>query len=288
MGYIINVIEDIAERREALLKAWELTNQVLIVAAQILVGDRRRGLVAYGDGIITNRNTFQKYYQQEELKQYIDGVLGVDSIPVSLGIYLVFRDRSRAESFRASRFYSRVSTPRVRLDVRKFEDYRELLTPLMEFYTRRGRLPVKGELTSEAAIKAEFANYRRAFKLVLQATNEDEWEAIAEKRRQDLLVYFALSKFGDRPSVRKLSPEIKADVRALFGSYSQLCTIADLLLLHVGDLRKIAHLCKTSSIGKQLKNALVIHVSALEKLPPYSDFTKAALAVIFIVWRLPI
>ena len=268
LGYIINVIEDIAERREALLKAWELTEKVLIVSAQILVDDRRRGLVSFGDGIITNRNTFQKYYEQEELKLYIDGVLKVDSIPVSLGVYLVFRDAAQAESFRASRFYSRVSTPRVQLDVRKFEDYRELLTPLIEFYTRRGRLPVKGELSSEAAIKAEFNNYRRAFKLILKATNEAEWEAIAEKRRQDLLVYLALSKFGDRPTVRKLSPELKADVKALFGGYKQVCTIADLLLLHVGDLRKIAHLCKTSSIGKQLKNALVVHVSALEKLPP--------------------
>ncbi|WP_052055503.1 DNA phosphorothioation-associated putative methyltransferase [Myxosarcina sp. GI1] len=268
LGYIINVIEDIAERRTALIEAWKLTKKVLIVSAQILVDDRRRGLVAYSDGIITNRNTFQKYYEQEELKLYIDGVLEVDSIPVGLGVYLVFRDAAQAESFRASRFNSRVSTPRVRLDVRKFEDYRELLTPLMEFYTRRGRLPVKGELTNEAEIKAEFGNYRRAFKLVLQATNENEWEAIAEQRRQDLLVYLALSKFGDRPSVRKLSPELKADVKALFGSYKQACTIADLLLLHVGDLPKIAYLCQTSSIGKQLKNALVIHVSALEKLPP--------------------
>ena len=53
MGYIINVIEDIVERREALIKAWELTQRVLIVSAQVLVDDRRRGLIAYGDGIVT-------------------------------------------------------------------------------------------------------------------------------------------------------------------------------------------------------------------------------------------
>ncbi len=268
LGYIINVIEDIAERRQALIKAWELTRKILIVSAQVLVDDRRRGLVAYGDGIVTNRNTFQKYYEQEELKLYINQVLGVESVPAGLGIYLVFRDDAEAESFRASRLYSRLSTPRIQARVRNFEDYRELLNPLMDFFTARGRLPAKGELSSENAIKAEFRSYQKAFKLVIQATNRDEWEAIAEKRRQDLLVYLALGKFSGRPTIRKLAPQVKADVKALFGSYKQACTIADLLLINVGDMNKIANLCQTSEIGKQLNNAIAVHVSALEKLPP--------------------
>ncbi len=268
LGYIINVIEDMGERREALIEAWKLTRRVLIVAAQVLIDDRQRGLIAYGDGIITSRNTFQKYYQQEELKAYIDRVLNVDSIPVGLGIYFVFRDETRAEAFRASRFHSRVSTPRVRSQIRRFEDYQELLTPLMEFFTQRGRLPVKGELPQEQLIKAEFRTYRSAFNLVLQATDRQEWEAIEEKRRQDLLVYLALANFGDRPSVRKLSSEVKEDLKALFGSYKQACMLADLLLLSVGNLSKIAHLCQTSSIGKKQKNSLAIHISVLEQLNP--------------------
>ena len=268
LGYIINVIEDIAERRQALIKAWELTREVLIVSAQILVDDRRRGLVAYGDGVVTNRNTFQKYYEQEELKLYIDQVLEVESIPAGLGIYVIFRHEAQAELFRASRIYSRLSTPSIQAQVKNFDDYQELLTPLMDFYTKRGRLPVKGELASEAAIKAEFRSYQRAFKVIFQATDRAEWDAIAEKRRQDLLVYLALGKFSGRPTIRKLAPEIKADVKALFGSYKQACTIADLLLINVGDMKKIANLCQASKIGKQLNGAIAVHISALEKLPP--------------------
>lgn len=267
LGYIINVIEDLAERRQALIEAWQLTRKVLIVSAQVLVDDRRRGLVAYGDGIVTNRNTFQKYYEQEELKLYIDQVLEVESIPAALGIYVIFRDEADAESFRASRLYSSLSTPKIQDRVKNFEDYRELLTPLMNFYTRRGRLPVKGELDFEAAIKAEFRSYQRAFKVILQATSRDEWEAIAEQRRQDLLIYLALSKFNGRPTVRKLTPDLKADIKALFGSYKQACTVADLLLMNVGDMKKIANLCKNSTIGKQLNGAIAVHISALEKLP---------------------
>jgi DNA phosphorothioation-associated putative methyltransferase len=52
MSYIINVIEDLEERDRALLQAWELTGQVLIVAAQILVNELR-GMLAYSDGILT-------------------------------------------------------------------------------------------------------------------------------------------------------------------------------------------------------------------------------------------
>ena len=268
LGYIINVIEDIAERRQALIKAWELTREVLIVSAQVLVDDRRRGSIAYGDGVVTNRNTFQKYYEQEELKLYIDRVLEVESIPAGLGIYVVFRHEAQAESFRASRIYSRLSTPSIQAQVKNFDEVRELLTPLMDFYTKRGRLPVKGELATEAAIKDEFRSYQRAFKVILQATDRTEWDAIAEKRRQDLLVYLALGKFSGRPTIRKLAPEIKADIKALFGSYKQACTIADLLLINVGDMKKIANLCKKSEIGKQLNGAIAVHVSALEKLPP--------------------
>jgi len=59
LGYVINVIESQAERREVLIKAWELTGQMLIVAAQVLIA-QGNSQIAYGDGVITSRNTFQK------------------------------------------------------------------------------------------------------------------------------------------------------------------------------------------------------------------------------------
>ena len=69
------------------------------------------GLIAYGDGIITSRNTFQKYYQQEELKHYIETVLQMDAIPIGLGIYIVFRDPEAGKTFGASRYRSRGEYP---------------------------------------------------------------------------------------------------------------------------------------------------------------------------------
>lgn len=268
IGYVINVIEDPTERREALVNAWELTRKVLLVAAQVLIADSNRGLIAYGDGIITSRNTFQKYYDQEELKLYIDQVLSVDAIPIALGIYLVFRDEAQAQLFRASRFRSRATTPRVRSHIKRFEDYQELLAPLMTFITERGRLPNKGELPQEADINAEFSTLRRAFQVILQATDPQEWEAISEKRRQDLMVYLALSQFSRRPKLGDLAPEAQEDIKALFGTYKQAWLNADEMLFSLGNSDIIVERCQNSQVGKKLPNSLWVHVSALFALDP--------------------
>ncbi|MCL1470318.1 DNA phosphorothioation-associated putative methyltransferase [Argonema antarcticum] len=266
IGYVINVIEFIDERREALQTAWELTSQVLLVSAQVLIDDEKQGQIAYGDGVITRHNTFQKYYEQEELKIYIDQTIGVDSIPIALGIYFVFRDENQAQNFRASRCRSRLSTPRVCTEVKHFEDYKDLLAPLMAFFTERGRLPVSGELASEAEIKFEFGKISRAFEVILQATDREEWDEITEKRRSDLLLYLALGKISDRPKFRDLAPAVKHDIKAFFGNYNLACQISDLILFSLGDLSIIAKCCEESAIGHKRANSLYIHVSALSQL----------------------
>jgi DNA phosphorothioation-associated putative methyltransferase len=270
LGYIINVIEDPAERRQVLLNAWDLTQKVLIVAAQVLIEDSSRGIIAYSDGIITRRNTFQKYYEQQELKAYIDQVLGVDAIPVALGICFIFRDETQAQSFRSSRFRSRAATPRVRLNLQRFETHRELLQPLMDFYTERGRLPnsTEAESLDLNALQTEFGSLRRAFQLVLKATNVSEWDAISDKHRQDILVYLALCHFDRRPRFRDLSELLQNDIKGLFGSYQQACAAADLMLISLGEPGFIATCCQCSVIGRFTNSGLLVHISALEELDP--------------------
>jgi DNA phosphorothioation-associated putative methyltransferase len=267
LSYIINVIEDPAERDRALIQAWELTGRVLIVAAQILVNELR-GMLAYGDGILTKRNTFQKYYQQAELKEYIDRILTVDALPIGLGIFLVFRDECQAESFRAVRLYSRLTTPRVRVESKRFEDYQEQLVPLIEFVSQRGRIPIKGELVEEAELKREFRTIERAFQIILTATDEADWDAIAYRRSLDLQVYLALAQFGQGRSIRKLSPAMRSDIKAFFGSYDEACEVADRLLFKIGQPGVIKQACQQSKIGKLLPAALYVHISALNELDP--------------------
>lgn len=268
LGYVINVIEDTQERREALVKAWTLTRQVLIVSAQVLINDSAKGQVAYGDGVITRRNTFQKYYEQEELKAYIDQVLGVDAVPIGLGIYLVFRNPSQAETFRASQFRSQATTPRLYKRVRRFEDYQVLLTPLMDFLTERGRLPAKGELAEEAQIKAELGGIRRAFNVILKATNQEDWNAIAQQRTEELKLYLATALLTHRPKLKDFSYTIQQDIKGLFGTFKHACAEAEAMLFSLGDSEVIEEKIRNSQLGLKLSKSLLVHLSCLEELDP--------------------
>ncbi|BAW97982.1 hypothetical protein NIES970_29450 (plasmid) [[Synechococcus] sp. NIES-970] len=268
LGYVINVIENPAERRDALVKAWELTQKILVVSAQVLIADGGYGQIAYGDGVITSRNTFQKYYDQEELKLYIDHILGVDAVPVALGIYFVFRDESQAETFRASRFRSRATAPRIRRSVKRFEDYQVLLQPLMAFIIERGRLPKKGELREESDICTEFKTLTHAFKVIEQATDTEEWQRIAEQRKSDIQIYLALSKFAKRPQFSYLDSTLQTDIKVLFGTYKQACLLSDMMLFSLGDLQNLADIAQDSKIGICSNKALLVHISALEQLDP--------------------
>ncbi len=266
IGYVINVIENEEERRDALLKAWLLAKEVLIVAAQVLIGGPGKGYLAYNDGLITGRNTFQKYYEQQELKSYIDSVLSVDAVPAGLGVYFVFRNEARAQAFRASRFRSRATTPQISAQVKSFDDYRETLESLMQFISDRGRLPISGELPNEDRVLSEFRSFARAFAVIRRATNEDEWNKLIERRRQDMLVYIALSRFGQRPKFTDLPSEIRQDIKTFFGNYARACETADSLLFSLGQPEVIAEACRASQVGKFVGNALYVHVSALDAL----------------------
>ena len=272
LGYVINVIEDTAERREALLNAWKLTRRVLIVSAQVLINDSANRQVAYGDGVITRRNTFQKYYEQEELKAYIDQVLAVNAVPIGLGIYLVFRDQTQAETFRASQFRSHVATPRLqsvfKRGVRRFEDYQVLLTPLMDFLTERGRLPAKGELAEEPQIKAELGGLRRAFRVILKATDQEDWNAIARQRTEELKLYLATALLTDRPKLKDFSSTIQQDIKGLFGTFKHACAEAEAMLYSLGDQELIKEKISNSKIGLKLGKGLLVHFSCLEELHP--------------------
>jgi DNA phosphorothioation-associated putative methyltransferase len=268
LGYVINVIENTEERNQALIRSWELTKQVLIVSAQVLISNPSNHLLAYGDGVITKRNTFQKYYEQQELKLYIEETLEVNAIPVGLGIFFVFRDETQGENFRASGFYSDTITPKIRVFSKKFVDCEQQLKPLINFVSKRGRLPIKGELAEEPQLILEFGSIKRAFQLILTATNEEEWDAIAYKRSLDILVYLALSNFKRLPRFKKLSSALQADIKAFFGTYTEACDVAEDMLYSIGYPHIVEKICKESKIGKLLPKALYVHVSALKELDP--------------------
>ena len=127
LGYVINVIEDTSERLHTLQRAWDLCRNVLVVAAQIVVPGRGNGQVEFGDGVLTRRGTFQKFYTQAELREYIESVLGTEAVPAAPGIFYAFKDETVWAEFLANRYRRQPAGPRRRVSEVRFEQQRELL-----------------------------------------------------------------------------------------------------------------------------------------------------------------
>jgi DNA phosphorothioation-associated putative methyltransferase len=103
LGYVLNVIENPAERLETLVRAWGLTRRLLVVSALLYASKNTQDGLAFQDGILTTRRTFQKYFTQAELQQYVEDALDVTAVPASLGVFYVFKEATDQQGFLQSR-----------------------------------------------------------------------------------------------------------------------------------------------------------------------------------------
>jgi DNA phosphorothioation-associated putative methyltransferase len=265
---VVNVIEDPVERTETLCEAWKLAQKVLIVAARLSIEARGGQHQPYNDGYLTQRGTFQKFFTQQELRDWIDATLGVHSIAAAPGIFFIFRDESLRQSYLASNYRRRVPVPRQQQRDMLFERYKDLLQPLMDFLAARGRLPEEEELHEAPALRAVFGSIPRAYGIIRKVMGEAQWKRIREDRAQDLLIYFALSRFSGRPRFSVLPRDLQRDVKAFFGTYARACETADRLLFSVGNLAVVDAACKEAACGKLTPEALYVHIAGLSHLPP--------------------
>lgn len=268
LGYVINVIENPDERSQTLQRAWELCRKALIVSAQIMVSGRGNNQIEFGDGVLTRRCTFQKFYTQAELRAYVETVLETEAFPAAPGIFYAFKDNAIRQGFLTNRYCRRPADSRKRHSKIRFEEHRELLQPLIEQVQRLGRLPKPDEFDLSDQLIANFGSLKRAFAIVRRNSNPQIWIQAAAMRHDDLLVCLALARFRRRPPIRQLPLSLQRDIREFFGSYARACTEADELLFRAGDFRAIDQACRESRIGKLLPNALYVHRSAVESLSP--------------------
>lgn len=179
LGYVINVIEDQSERREALRKAWSLARATLVVAARPAWEARDVRGRPHGDGILTAKDTFQKFYEQDELRSYIEATLGTRSVAAAPGIFYVFRDDATSQAVLARR--TRRSSDGVgRVADLLYELHRDRLAALQDFVEAQRRLPQPGDLglATEAELVETFGSVRAAFALIRRATGATRWSDI--------------------------------------------------------------------------------------------------------------
>jgi DNA phosphorothioation-associated putative methyltransferase len=268
LGYVLNVIENPDERAATLHSAWALCRQVLAVSAQVLLAGRGKTPVEFGDGVLTCRGTFQKFYEQDELKSYLEAQLQTEALPAGIGTFYVFRDEARRQQSLVNRFRRREVLPRRRIAELRLEEHRQALEPLMEILAGLGRLPDPAEFPGAAAVIERFGSLKRAFGVVQRITGAQTWEQIAQRRREDLLVYLALALIRKRPPRSLLPPTLQRDMKVFFGTYTKACALADALLFAAGDPAQIDAACQRSAVGKLLPDDLYVHRSAVDSLEP--------------------
>jgi DNA phosphorothioation-associated putative methyltransferase len=267
IGYVVNVIERPEERAEALREAWSLARKVLVVAARLKEEAKGTPLEAYEDGGLTRTGTFQKFFDQSELREWINQVLGVGSVAAAPGVFYVFREEAEREAFLATRFRRRSTAPRLRRSDVLFEQHRAVLEPLMAFLAERGRLPGDEELPEAAAIRDAVGSLKQAFRLIQRVTGQDQWQQVNLERAEDLLVYVGLARFDRRPKMSALSKSMQFDVRAFFGNYTRACEEADELLFALGQRELLQAALAGAEVGKGTPNGLYVHASAVSSLP---------------------
>ncbi|MGA2705692.1 MAG: DNA phosphorothioation-associated putative methyltransferase [Isosphaeraceae bacterium] len=268
LGYVLNVIEEQGERSETLRQAWGLCRQLLAVSAQVLMEGRGKEPIEFGDGVLTGRGTFQKFFEQNELKTYLEVQLETEAIPAGIGTFYLFKDEARRQQFLANRFRRREILPRKRIADGQSQENRQLLDSLMAVVATYGRLPEADEFAQARAIIDRFGSLKRAFTIVRRITGDAEWEQIAKRRAEDMLVYLALARFRKRPSFALLPRSLQRDIKTFFGTYAHACDRADELLFQAGNAELIDAACKRSPIGKLLPDSLYVHRIALDHLEP--------------------
>ena len=103
LGFVINVIENQQERKTTLQQAYKLANKILVISAMLGGESITSQYKKYGDGVVTSRNTFQKYYTQKELKDFIASALNEEPVAVGPGIFYVFKDEIEEQNFLVQR-----------------------------------------------------------------------------------------------------------------------------------------------------------------------------------------
>jgi DNA phosphorothioation-associated putative methyltransferase len=267
LGFVLNVIEDKRERLETLKAAWEFTQQALCVAVMRQGKISTGGWKPYGDGVLTSRGTFQKYFHQQELHDLVASVTGQKPLALAPGVVVAFRDKVLEQEVllrRHSRALLAGALPRPparqALAFAK-SPLRERLAVVMESLRRialpMGRLPEQEEAPVDAiaALARHRVSWSRAIEFLREDIADDKvLNRSRQVRRDDLLVHMALMQFPGSPKYRHFPKSIQADIKAFFGSNAAAQDEARRLLFATGD---------TAGVRKDIDTAVSAHLGGL-------------------------
>ncbi|CAH6815199.1 conserved hypothetical protein [Vibrio chagasii] len=281
LGFVLNVIEDQDERLEALLGAWELADKFLVVSVMLANENYIAQFKPYKDGVITSRNTFQKYYAQSEIKTYIERSLQEDAVTVAPGIFYIFKDKLEEQQYLQSKYkrhhkWQQLTSPepieakdKAKLLITQHQD---LFNSFWNTCLELGRIPANDEFEHSGKIRELIGSHKKVFNLLQEMFDTQEFEQAEKSRKEDLLLYFAMGLFEKRKPYTQQPEPLKRDIKALFDDYKTAINLAAELLFAIADTDLIQQQCEKAhhQLPASLLNeghSLILHRDFIDDLP---------------------
>jgi DNA phosphorothioation-associated putative methyltransferase len=287
LGFVLNVVEDRHERAETLRAAWSFARRALVVAVMVMGKADLTALRPYRDGHLTSRGTFQKYFGQQELRDFIEEALDEAPLALGSGVFAVFRDKDLEQEVLFRRQSRAIVRP---VGMRPPERERpravaarpglaERLRPELELLwaatLRQGRALDAEEFPADLRerLQAGKVSPARASDLCLSDLFEqDELAAAAAARREDLLICFAMLMFPGAPRYATLARALQRDVRAFFGRHAAALDEAKRLMFSAGKpdaIREGVNAAVSAGLGGMRDDETFrFAVPTLDRLPP--------------------
>ncbi|NOI23444.1 DNA phosphorothioation-associated putative methyltransferase [Vibrio mediterranei] len=281
LGFVLNVIENQDERLEALLGAWELTNKLLVVSVMLANETYISQFKPYKDGVITSRNTFQKYYVQAEIKNYLERALQEDAIAVAPGIFYIFRDKLEEQLYLQRKYkrhqkWKQVTSPEPTDSRDKAKlliiQNKSLFDSFWQTCLDLGRIPSNDEFDQSEQVRAMIGSHKKVFGLLQELYGPQDFELAERARKEDLLLYFTMGLFDKRKPYTQQPDLLKRDIKALFDDYKTALNLASELLFAIADTTLIEQQCNKAhqQLPASLLNqghSLIFHRQYIDGLP---------------------
>ncbi|MBF0353087.1 MAG: DNA phosphorothioation-associated putative methyltransferase [SAR324 cluster bacterium] len=280
LGFVINVIENPDERVEVLRSAFELAHECLAVAVML---ERQAGDAAreYGDGVVSSRQTFQKYFTQTELREWLESTLGRNAFAVAPGVFFVFRDDEAEQRYLSEKQRNRGSVQHLLENIPQpsrqdklqsvYEQHKSMIDMFWSRLLFLGRAPLPDEIQDLEPLIEQLGGLKKSLKLLMDLFGQETFDIAARLRKSDLMVFLALLAFEKRKGYGEFEPLIQRDIKAFFGGYQKAMDTARALLFSIADTQQIAKACQLvadQEIGVfDPGKSLQLHVSHLDDLP---------------------
>ncbi len=259
LTYVLNVIENPAERRKTLARAWSLAKKALMVSVRLTWEQSTLQGQDWGDGVVTSRETFQHLYSTGELRQTVEEVTGARCVSPAPGIVYAFRSDE-------DRFAYLARGTIADFDWAQSTDYASALAEVIAFTERRGRAPLFEEIPQQLLPLLGKVSRSALLQAIQKGAHPDRVANGVRRATLDTLLYLGTSIFNGRVTFTDLPLAIQADIKRCFKSYREACARADRLLAKIRDDAYIRGAMRNSP-GKMTATALYVHHRAILQMP---------------------